>query len=507
MLRNFCLIILLLLLGVIRAQATCVDGSVLAPNITSISVDVNGDVVICWDDVLDVDLIQYNIYTIDGTGANLQVGKVLAGTNCFTYPGTANSSGTQSLQIFVEAIIDCPPTTFSSPGLGTGIGWFTTMYLTGGLDPCTASIEMDWNVNDFFNNPRYEIFMITNGGTAVSQGTTFSTSFPYLGVTADDSINFYVEAWDNGGLGPAFSTTNLITPDVSGVLIMPTFNYLNNATVIDSQQIDIQFTIDTVADMTGYKIQRATSETGPFVTIATIDKFLGMDIIVDYSDTGVNADSAFYFYQIEIVNDTCGFNGNFSNLASTILVGVTSSPLDALNTITMTEYKDWGLGVLRYDIYRAVGGIWELTPIRSLPAFSDTMTYVDDISEVFDGDGEFCYKVVAVEKGTLLESTSNDACAIHDPLLYVPNAFLPGGLYNPEFKPILTFANPSTYSFRVFNRWGVVVFETRDVSQAWNGRFNNSGDLSPTGVYFYVVRFNSASGDLFTKKGTVTIVH
>tara|TARA_B110000459_G_scaffold40471_1_gene43768 strand:+ start:4246 stop:5766 length:1521 start_codon:yes stop_codon:yes gene_type:complete len=495
------------LFGVTRAQATCATGSVLAPEITSISVDTNGDVVICWDPVLDADLIQYNIYTIDGTGANLQIGTVPLGTNCFTYPGASNSSGTQSLQIFVEAVIDCPPTTISSPGLGTGIGWFSTMYLTGALEPCTASIDMDWNVNDFFNTPRYEVFMITNGGPAVTQGTTFSTSFSYLGVTPGDSINFYIVAVDNGGLGPATSTTNLITPDVRGVLIMPAFNYLNTATVIDSQQIDIQFTIDTIADMTAYKIQRSTSETGPFVTIATVDKVQNMDTIVNYSDTVVDTDGTSYFYQIEIVNDICGFDSNYSNLASTILVSATSSPLEAFNSVTITEYKDWGLGVLRYDLYRAVGGVWELTPVRSFPAFSDTMTFVDDISEVFDGNGEFCYKVVAIEKGTFMESSSNDACALHEPLLYVPNSFLPGGLYNPEFKPVLTFANPNTYSFRVFSRWGVVVFETGDVSSAWNGRFNNSGDLSPTGVYFYVVEFNSAQGDFFIKKGTVTIVH
>jgi len=288
----------------------------------------------------------------------------------------------------------------------------------------------------------------------------------------------------------------------------PTFNYLSNATVIDPQQVDIQFAIDTAADMTGYKIQRSTSKTGPFVTISTINKIIGMSPVVDYSDVGLITNSTSYYYQIEVVNEDCGFNGNFSNLGSTILVDVTSSPIDALNTITMTDNVDWELGVLRYDVYRSVGGLWELTPLKSLPAFSDTMTFVDDISEVFEGNGEFCYRVEAISKGDdVVVSKSNEACALHEPLLYVPNAFLPGGLYNPEFKPILTFANPYSYSFRVFDRWGVVVFETKNVWKAWNGRFHNSGDLSPTGVYFYVVEFNSAQGDLYSKKGTVTIVN
>jgi len=514
MLRNFCLIILLSLLGALKVQANCTTGvPPAAPVIDSVSVLPNGDIEICWLDPfpVDPDLAGFNVWTIDGTGANELLTPVFipVGTNCYTYLAADNNAGSQSVQILIEAFDNCPPPGPYSSGVSAG-GFVSTIYLQEAFIPCTKSVKLNWTAYNGFPNSsvRYDINVSVNAAPYTRITSSFSLDYEYLGVVPGNTYDFYVTAVENGGVGPFRSSSNIVNSDVTAALIFPTFNDLNWATVIDSQQIDIQFRIDLLADMTAYKIQRSTSESGPFVTISTVAKVPGMAPEVNYSDVGVNTNLSPYFYQIEIVNEICGFDSMYSNLASTILVDVTSSPIDALNTVTMTEYIDWDVGVLQYDIYRAVGGVWETLPLRSFPAFSDTMTFVDDVSEVFGGNGEFCYKVEAISKGVDNGfSMSNEACALHEPLIYMPNAFFPGGIYNPVFKPILTFANPNTYSFKVFNRWGVVVFETGDVSEAWNGRFDNSGELSPTGVYFYVVKFHSAQGDLYTKRGNVTIVN
>ena len=509
MLRRI-LIAIFLIISTLSARSNCGTGIVPTPDIVSISVDPNGDIVVCWDIAFDPDLAGFNIWTVDLTGANQQIaGPLPPGTSCYTIPGATNASGAQVVQVLVEAFDNCPlPGPYSS-GVIPG-NYYSTMYLDGDLEPCTSSISLNWNDNDFFFNPRYEIFAILNGGAAISQGTTFSTNFVYSGITAGDSVNFYIVAYDNGGLGPATSTSNIDTPNVDGVLIPPTFNIINNATVVDSQQVDIQFAVDTAADVTSYEIQRSTSETGPFVTIDSVDKFIGMSTVINYSDTtGLRTDSNFYFYRIEIVNTDCGFDGNYSNLASTILIDAIANPVEATNTIKMTAYKYWDLGVLRYDIYRAIEGVWELAPITSLPAFIDSTTYVDDISEVFDGNGDFCYQVVAVKKGgfPVVESKSNEVCVQHEPIIHVPNAFAPNGLYNKEFKPVLTFVDAQSYSFMVFNRWGEIVFQTQEITEAWNGRFENTGNMNSTGVYLYMIKFKSAAGDDFTKRGKVTIVN
>ncbi len=505
--------IIIFLFGAVQVQADCGVFSVAAPIIDSVSVLPNGDIEICWQPgAVDPNLAGFNVWTVDPTGANLLLtpSSLSPVTTCYTYAAANNNASSQSVQILIEAFDNCPaPGPFSS-GIFPG-GFVNTIYLQENFNPCTSSIGLSWNAYNGFSNPsiRYEIYASVNGAPAVLASSTFATTYEYLNVVPGNTYDFYVIAVENGGVGPFKSTSNVVNSDVSTALISPKFNYLYNATVVDSHQVDIQFLVDTAADATSYNVVRATSENGSFVSVGSVLKIAGMDTIVDFSDTtNLKTDSISYFYKIDVVNENCGFTGNYSNLAKTILIDVTSNPVAAKNTISISAYKEWDLGVLRYNIYRALGGVWEIAPIHSLLAFSDTATFVDDVSEVFDGDGEFCYRVEAVAKGSNpAVSKSNESCAFHNPLIYMPNAFAPGGIYNKEFKPVLTFANPRAYTFRVFDRWGQVAFETSDVTEGWNGSYNNSGSIATAGIYFYVVEFESAEGEGFIKRGSVTLVN
>lgn len=70
----------------------------------------------------------------------------------------------------------------------------------------------------------------------------------------------------------------------------------------------------------------------------------------------------------------------------------------------------------------------------------------------------------------------------------VPNAFTPNGDgKNDNFKPLIT-QQLSNYLFRVFNRYGQIVFETQDVLKGWNGTV--LGRKQPTGAYVYQIKFN-----------------
>ena len=88
----------------------------------------------------------------------------------------------------------------------------------------------------------------------------------------------------------------------------------------------------------------------------------------------------------------------------------------------------------------------------------------------------------------------------------MPNAFIPTGEHNTVFKPVLTYTEPSAYSLTIFNRWGLIIFETTDISEGWNGKVNNSGSMSHVGVYVYLIKYQSALEENFQKRGTVTLV-
>jgi gliding motility-associated-like protein len=88
---------------------------------------------------------------------------------------------------------------------------------------------------------------------------------------------------------------------------------------------------------------------------------------------------------------------------------------------------------------------------------------------------------------------------------FVPNAFTPNGDgINDEFKPIAKCVGKN-YRFKLFNRYGNLIFETNELNKAWNGKFNNS--LSPSGVYVWTLEFrNPNDNQLNIRRGTVILI-
>lgn len=70
---------------------------------------------------------------------------------------------------------------------------------------------------------------------------------------------------------------------------------------------------------------------------------------------------------------------------------------------------------------------------------------------------------------------------------YVPNAFSPNGDgVNDDFRPLMPESvQVLEYDFRVFDRWGTLVFQTTDASTTWDGIYR--GKELPQGVYLYHV--------------------
>lgn len=88
-------------------------------------------------------------------------------------------------------------------------------------------------------------------------------------------------------------------------------------------------------------------------------------------------------------------------------------------------------------------------------------------------------------------------------LFTAPNAFTPGSGINNKFR-LIRRGDGGLSFFRIFNRWGNVVFETKDVNEGWDGTFN--GEPQPFGVYIYEIEAIGADGMLWNKRGNVTLL-
>lgn len=90
---------------------------------------------------------------------------------------------------------------------------------------------------------------------------------------------------------------------------------------------------------------------------------------------------------------------------------------------------------------------------------------------------------------------------------FMPNAFTPNGDgQNDTFFGKGFLEEVTDFHLSIWNRWGEQVFATDNPLEQWNGRAHNQGEISPAGVYVYVVTFTEPRGKPLEYRGFVTLV-
>ena len=90
------------------------------------------------------------------------------------------------------------------------------------------------------------------------------------------------------------------------------------------------------------------------------------------------------------------------------------------------------------------------------------------------------------------------------PEIYVPTGFTPNGDgKNDKFKPFTVGITKLNY-FRVYNRWGRLVFSTANFNEGWDGRLG--GVDQPASTFVWMVQGVTRDGKVITKKGIVTLI-
>ena len=90
------------------------------------------------------------------------------------------------------------------------------------------------------------------------------------------------------------------------------------------------------------------------------------------------------------------------------------------------------------------------------------------------------------------------------PSVFVPTGFTPNGDgLNDIIKPVLAGIKKLNY-FRIFNRWGQLVYETQQEGQGWDGRIN--GQLQGTHVFVWTVSAVDYLDQPYFAKGTLTLI-
>ncbi|MGF2411583.1 MAG: PKD domain-containing protein [Ferruginibacter sp.] len=158
---------------------------------------------------------------------------------------------------------------------------------------------------------------------------------------------------------------------------------------------------------------------------------------------------------------------------------------------TRTQFTNLSVGATRY--------LWDFGD-------GETSTEVNPIHQ-FNKTDTFNVVLVAFNDADCTDTIALDVPIIVRPLLDVPNAFTPGRFasssYNNGIVKVEGFGIGKMI-WKVYNRWGQLVFSTTNLKQGWDGTFK--GALQPMDVYTYTLDVEFTDGKKLRKTGDITLL-
>jgi len=134
-----------------------------------------------------------------------------------------------------------------------------------------------------------------------------------------------------------------------------------------------------------------------------------------------------------------------------------------------------------------------------------TDTLRQDVAHIFTSTGRYRVSLMVTDTRGCFDTTSREIKIFSFTSFYVPNAFSPNwDNINPTFGPVGQFDAISDYTFRIFDRWGQLIFESPSPDLQWDGRSNN-GD-APSGQYIWILSFKYKDGKPENQTGSVILV-
>jgi gliding motility-associated-like protein len=112
-------------------------------------------------------------------------------------------------------------------------------------------------------------------------------------------------------------------------------------------------------------------------------------------------------------------------------------------------------------------------------------------------DGSSFTSFLAINQGIYsVEVSDNNGCYGSDTVelvpcsqVFLPNAFSPDG-NNKVFRPVTGGLVLLDFNMVIYNRWGQMIFETKDYHTGWDGKYNET--IVPSGIYSYFITYNTA---------------
>lgn len=98
-----------------------------------------------------------------------------------------------------------------------------------------------------------------------------------------------------------------------------------------------------------------------------------------------------------------------------------------------------------------------------------------------------CYAVTAIDSSGNESKITTISCVDNCPRYELPNVFTPNGdNLNELFTPLPNYRYVVDVNMKIFDRWGLLMFETKDANILWNGTNTQTKQPCPSGTYYYI---------------------
>lgn len=381
--------------------------------------------------------------------------------------------------------------------------YYHNIVVSGGVADCSNTIDIHWN--QYINMPddvdSYIVYVRYSGEASFRQVAHIAASSP-LNYRFDVPIAIpkaYVKVVAINGSQTKRSESNTLTVNMA-VPDTANFIYTRLATVAeDNSAINLTFYVDTSFATTEYLLYRKEN-TLPYTHIASLPST--SQPYIYYTDTDVDPSDKRYHYYLS-VKDACGISEKKSNIVSPIYIQLKSS--ENVNQIIRTNYIGWD-SVAYYKVFRKQKNDLLWSDIATLQPWE--YAYNDNLNNISNLKDNLIYRVEAYEAPSHWEesytSSSQSETYTREGDIWISNSFTPQNDNNKTFGPVATFTRQDNYLFQIYNRMGLMIFQTTDINHGWDGRFN--GEYVPQGSYVYIIYCTFSDGTSHVEKGTVTVI-
>ncbi len=124
-------------------------------------------------------------------------------------------------------------------------------------------------------------------------------------------------------------------------------------------------------------------------------------------------------------------------------------------------------------------------------------------THLYNETGSYTAELIAYNPQNCTDTFPLTVRVLIDPLLDVPNAFTPGRFGVNGIVKVTGFGI-GKMDWKIYNRWGQLVFQTNNRRQGWDGTFK--GKLQPMDVYTYTLDAELTDGKKVRKTGDITLL-